>query len=311
MKQFFRFVLIIIGLYFTTGFTAGFAQESDMNSYSYWDFHPLHVGGNILRIGGANVHEQVKGANSAAIQRGRLFYRKTNAFLYMLVPLSMKSFFLPKVEWNTFTMDWGKNPKFNQTHFYYAGFSLTFYTTAVDRWRWILRAEYNLDTEHFGSPSLYGLFSGLVWGVHELNKQWNFHVGALGYSGMRGEQVYPIIGFDYSPDEHWTILATFPIEYYVQYKLDPHWKFSLRGRPLKERFRTGKSEPQPRSIFCYTSFGTELNVKYQIFLRLEIEAYGGYNLGGPFYIKNAVGKSGLYSELGAAPYGGLNLNWGI
>jgi len=181
----------------------------------------------------------------------------------------------------------------------------------MDRWRWILRADYNLDTEHFSTPHLYGLFSGLLWGIHEVNKQWNLHIGGYGYTGMRGDQIYPVIGVDYSPNDSWTILAVFPLEYYVQYKIDPHWKFSIRGRPLKERFRTGQHEIQPRSIFSYTSIGSELNIKYQIFLRLELELYGGYNWGGNFYIKNERGKNGLYADLGGAPYGGFNLNWGI
>ena len=160
-------------------------------------------------------------------------------------------------------------------------------------------------------PHLYGLFSGLAWGVHELSKEWNCHVGGLGYTGMRGNQIYPVIGFDYSPTEHWTFVAVFPIEYYIQYKIDPHWKFSIRGRPLKERFRASQNEPQPRSIFSYSSVGSEFNVKYQIFLRLEVEAYAGYNWGGTFYIKNAHGKSPLYTDLGGSLYGGLNVNWGI
>ena len=105
----------------------GFAQDSDINSYSYWDFHPIHLGGNVLRLSGANISDTSLG--------GRLFYRKTNAFLYMLLPISTKTYFLPQVNWTTFTMEWAKNPKFHQNHFYYAGFSLTFYTTAIDTWR--------------------------------------------------------------------------------------------------------------------------------------------------------------------------------
>lgn len=272
-------------------------------SFRYWDLHPLHVGGNVLALGSAKI--------SDAGQSGDLIYRKMNTFLYMIVPLNPKSYFLPQVEWNTFTMDWSKNRKFNQTQFNYAGFALTFYTTQIDQWRWVIRGEYNLDTRHFTNPSLYALFSGLLWGIYEINPQWNCHLGGLGYTGMRGSQIYPVIGFDYSPNKNWTILACFPIEYYVQYKLDPHWKFSLRARPLKQRFRVGDKEPQPRSIFSYSSTGVELNVKYQIFLRLEVEAYGGYNLGGTFYIKKGDGGSPLYMDVGGAPYGGLNLNWGI
>jgi hypothetical protein len=278
-------------------------EKSEGQSYTYWDVHPLHVGGNAIWIGGADLSDTPR--------RGKLFFRKANAFFYMIVPINRKSYFLPRVEWNAFTMDWTRNPKFNQHHFTYAKFALTFYSTQLEKWHWIVRTDYNLDTDHFSDPGRYGLFSGLLWGIHEINEKWHLHIGAYGYSGMRGEQVYPVIGFDYSPDKHWTVLLAFPIEYYVQYKIDPHWKFSLRGTPLKERFRTGANEPQPRSIFSYSSMGTELNVKYQIFLRLEAEAYAGYNWGGTFYIKNEHGSHALYTDVGGAPYVGLNLNWGI
>lgn len=280
-----------------------FAEEVDVSSYSLWDFHPIHVGGNLLRVGKASVTNTPEGGN--------LFFRKSNAFLYGLLPISSKSYFFPRVEWNTFTLNWTKNPKFNQDHFYYAQFALTFYSTALERWRWIVRAEYNLDLEHFSNPHLYGLFSGILWGSYQLYEKWHYHVGGLGYSGMKGSQIYPIIGVDYSPDEHWMFLGVFPIEYYIMYKINSHWKLSAKIRPLKQRFRAGKKEPQPRSIFSYSSTGAEFNVHYEIFMRLEIEGYVGYNFGGSFYIKDAQNHNPLYTDLGGAPYGGLTLDWGF
>ncbi|HEX2583264.1 MAG TPA: DUF6268 family outer membrane beta-barrel protein [Chlamydiales bacterium] len=292
MRRFFLLLLLSCSLY---------SQEEQQ--FSYWDIHPIHAGGNLLRLGQANVTDTDYG--------GDIYYRKSNVFLYMLVPISMKSYFFPRVEWNTFTLNWNKNPKFNQTHFYYVQFALTFYTSAIENWRWIARGEYNLDTEHFNNPSQYGLFTGLLWGAYQIHRKWHYHVGGVGYGGIGGQQVYPIIGADYAPNKYWTFQFVFPIEYFIEYKLDDHWRFSVRGRPLKERFRTGKNQPQPRSLFSYSSIGTEFNVKYEKFMHFEIEAYGGCNFGGSFYIKDEKGKNAIYTDVGASPYGGLSLNYGF
>lgn len=278
-----------------------FAQEENA---SYWDFHPLHAGGNAIAFGRADV------TLKNGPEDGTLLFNKGNAFIQLLVPVSRTSYFFPRVEWNTFTMDWNKNPKFSQTHFHYLQFALAFLSTAVEKWRWVARADYNLDIKHFAHPAMYGLFSALLWGTHEVRK-WHIHVGALGYTGLEGEMVYPVVGVDYAPNKKWLFQAVFPITYSIEYALNPEWRLSLKGRPLKERFRTGRLEPQPRSVFSYTSVGAELNLHYEKFLRVEFEIYGGYNFGGDFYIKDREGHFPLYTTFGGAPYGGATLNYGF
>lgn len=274
--------------------------EDEEPSQSLWDYHPIHVGGNLIYIGKADIDGP---------QHGHLVFQKQNIYLNMLVPISATSYFFPRIDWNHFILDWNKNPKFNETEFQYVQFGLMFYSTSLEKWRWILRAEYSLDLDHFSMPSMYGQFSGLIWGAYELHKKWHYHVGATGYAGLRGDIVYPIIGLDFSPNKHWTFEAIFPITYSIQYKLDPNWRFSIKGRPLKERFRTGTGQPQPRSIFNYSSVGTELNIHYEIPMRFEIEAYAGYNFGGKFYIKNQGGHKALYTDVEGAPYVGGNLDY--
>lgn len=276
-------------------------EEVERN-YTYWDVHPLHVGANAIFTGKASVSETPFG--------GDLVFNKEGAFVYMLVPINEKNFFIPRVEWNTFEMKWDKNPKFHDNRFNYVQFSLTFFTNDLDKWRWITRLDYNMDTAHF-ADARYGLFSGLLWGSYDIAEDWHYHVGAYGYTGMKGMQIYPVIGADYTLNKKWLFLLIFPIDYRIQYKFDEHWSLSLRGRPLKERFRTGSHEPQPSSIFSYSAIGTELNLRYEIFLRLEAEIFGGCNFGGNFYIKNRSAKRSLYTEFGAAPYGGATLNYGF
>lgn len=281
------------------------AQESttpapEEPTYSLWDFHPIHVGGNALVIGKADV--DVSGTAS-----GNLLFNKENAFLYMLLPISAESYFFPRIEWNTFEMNWSQNPKFQATRFYYAQFGLTFYTKALQDWRWIFRADYNMNIKH---PSArYGLFSGLAWGSHQIHPDWHYHIGAMGYAGLHGDIFYPVIGFDYTPSEKWLIQAIFPFAYSVDYNLTKEWRFSLLGRPLKERFRTGPNEIQPESIFNYSSMGAEFNIHYEKFMRVEAELFAGYNFGGSFYIKNQQAQNALYADVKGAPYVGAKLDY--
>jgi hypothetical protein len=172
-----------------------------------------------------------------------------------------------------------------------------------------MRAQYNLDNKHYSDPKEYGLFSALLWGANDLFDKWHYHIGALGYSGLEGGQYYPIIGVDYSPNDKWTFLAIFPIDYFIQYKFNDRWSVALKGRPLKERFRVSEDQPQPKSIFSYSSTGAELNFHYEIKSRLELDAYAGWNFGGEFYIKDQNGNNGLYTTTESSAYGGGAVNF--
>jgi hypothetical protein len=185
-----------------------------------------------------------------------------------------------------------------------------YYTTALDRWKWIMRLDYNLQVDHIEHPGLYSLYNALLWGSHQIHRKWHYHIGALGYAGLEGYNIYPIVGADYSPGAHWFIQAVFPINYSVEYKLS-NWTFAAKIRPMKERLRTGSHEPQPRSIFSYSSIGSELNVRFEKQFKVTIEGYGGYNWGGDFYIKNAYGKRAQYMDVRGSIYGGFALDYGF
>jgi hypothetical protein len=291
----------LILYFFAIGLTA---QELEEPSKSLWDYHPIHAGGNLLAIGNAGV-EHKDGSDF-----GKMSFNKENAFVYGFVPISRTSYFLPRVEWNTFSLDWNENPKFNQHRYDFIQFALTFLSIAVEKWRWIARADYNTDVNHFGH-SRYGLFSALLWGTHEMHRKWHYHVGAFGYTGYEGQEIYPVIGADYAPNKKWLFQIVFPITYSIEYALNPEWRLSLKGRPLKERFRTGPDEPQPRSVFSYSSVGAEINLHYEKFLKVEAEIFAGYNFGGDLYVKNSHGHKALYTNVSGAPYLGASLNWGF
>ncbi len=287
-------------LAFALGIVSLSAEEP---SHSLWDYHPIHIGGNAIAIGKADVNPR-KGA-----EKGEASFRKASSYLYMLVPVSATSYFFPRVEWNTFDLDWDQNPKFKQTQFYYLQFAMTFYSTALEKWRWIARADYNLDAQHFSQPGLYSLWTGVLWGTYEIHRKWHYHVGATGYSGCEGGTLYPIIGADYSPNKKWTISLVFPVTYAAEYKVNDWCRVALKGRPLRERLRTGSHEIQPQSVFNYSSMGAELNLLMEKTRRFECELYAGYNFGGTLYIKDLNGKNPYYTDLDGAPYIGANIDY--
>ncbi len=59
---------------------------------SYWDYHPLHVGVQSLRVGKADCEDDYP---------GHLYFRKTNAFASLLVPVDPKNYYFPRIEFNS------------------------------------------------------------------------------------------------------------------------------------------------------------------------------------------------------------------
>lgn len=282
-----------------------FAEECCEPKKSLWDFHPWHVGGNAIAFGKADV-DLKNGPHD-----GNVIFNKANLYTYFFLPINECNFFLPRIEWNAFTLDWNHNPRFHETHFQFIQFALTFLSVGLERWKWIARADYNIDLKHFSRARQYGLFSALLWGTHQIHRKWHYHVGAFGYGGLEGSEIYPIIGVDFAPNKKWFFQLVFPISYAIEYNINERWRIAVKGRPLKERFRVGKNEPSPRSVFSYSTFGAEFNVHYERFLRLELEFFGGYNFGGSLYFKNRHGHNALYTNVKGSPYAGASLNWGI
>jgi hypothetical protein len=295
-----------ISLLFLGVACALFAEQKPEAAYTYWDIHPLHVGGETIFVGQAPVTNTHTNRH-----QGQLTFNKNEAFLSILLPVSRTIIFIPRFEYSLIHLHWDQNPKFNQQWFEYFKPGLILFTNELDRWEWLVRADYNFDTKHFSEPMRYGLFQAVLWGKYEIFDKWHYHVGSLGYVGLEGGMVYPIIGFDYAPSKNWLLKAIFPIVYSVEYRLGEYWRFALIGRPLKERCRTGKDEPQPESIFSYSTMSAELNIRYEIPRRLEIAVFGGCNFGGDFYIKNSGGHKPLYTDVSYAPYIGARLDWGI
>lgn len=288
-------------------FVIASSQSFSEEQRSLWHYHPLHAGGQYIYLGKADCHNEHPSHHH---HLGTVGFSKANAFVSMMVPFNRHNIIFPQLQYNYVTFDWNKNTKFNETHFAYMQFDLLYYSTGLEHWKWIMRFDYSLQTKHFSQPGRYSLYNGLLWGAYELDDKWHYHVGALGYAGLESYNIFPIIGLDYAPSKRWLIQTIFPINYSIEYKLSK-WTFAAKLRPLKERLRSGSHEPQPRSVFNYSSFGSELNIRYEKQFKLAVDAYGGYNFGGKFYIKDQHGKHPEYVHFDGAIYGGASLDYGF
>lgn len=123
-----------------------FAESLCEEGKTIWDYHPIHIGGNGIFFGKADLDRR-RGSSD-----GQLTFNKENAYIYTFVPINRCNFFLPRIEYNTFEMNWDRNPRFNETRFQYMQFALTFLTNGLESWRWILRGGVQYRRQTFFSP---------------------------------------------------------------------------------------------------------------------------------------------------------------
>lgn len=271
---------------------------------SFWEYHPLHLEGSAVFVAPSDI--------SKSPEKGTLRFSKGETGAHFMVPLSKKSQFFPHLGWGTLTCDWNKNTLFREKNFSYYKTGMHFCTTAVENWRWIIGSTYTIDTKYASKIKTYGQLGTLIWGMHPITESLNVHIGSLFYIGLRRDDpVYPVIGLDYTINESWLIKAIFPLDYRVEYKVLPNLSLSLKARAFSERFRTGKNEAQPRSIFQYSATGGEINLQYQIEHRLDAQLFAGYQFGGTYYIKDQMAKTATYMGFSPAPYLGAKLDFGF
>ena len=224
-------------------------EPTELRPASIWDYHPIHAGGNLIAVGNANVKQ--KGGEPD----GELTYNKANAYAYCFVPISRQSYFLPRVEWNAFTMDWDRNPKFHETHFQFVQFALTFLSTAVEKWRWIGRIDYNIDVKHFTHPKTYGLFSALLWGSHEFHRKWHYHVGALATPDSKDKKSIRSLDLTTPRIKNGCFKSSFRSPIPSNIRSIKSGAFRLKGGPLKSAFALASWIPNPAPYFATRAWG--------------------------------------------------------
>lgn len=202
--------------------------------------------------------------------------------------------------------DWDKNPRFREDNYNLADISLTWVTTSLHKWRWVITGGGTVDPRDvdFGET---GVVYGVVWGRYAFNKCFAGHIGAFGFHGMQNTYGLPIIGFDWQIARAWRLHAIFPIDIALRMYVHPHWYFSLMYAtfgpwryPWRARDGIGRFD---RAIFNVYSNGGEFNVNYANNSNFQFGLGLGWNFGGWIHIKDKHNTHSKYYTYKGAPYG--------
>ena len=165
---------------------------------------------------------------------------------------------------HTFTrLDWNHNPFFNQTTYNTLNLGITGFSNRLVDWLWQAQIFANFDLKHFKFAD-YTSFDFFLWGRHNFNESLGFHIGVIGYSGMKIDRVLPILGFDWQITDQIKLNAIYPLNISLVYQFDCNWSFALAGRAFESRHRVGKQEELSRGLWRYRNVGAELALNYDI-----------------------------------------------
>lgn len=258
---------------------------------------PIHVAGRYRQIGSAEFEKH---------QRGHVDYADAYAAVYYTHFLNSENSLSWGVGYDYLKFDWEKNPRFSQKHFNYATASLGYVSTTLDRWRWLVNGGFTVEAEdfNFGQTAVY---HGMLWGRYHFSNCCGFHVGALGYYGVKNGYALPIFGLDWKWGSNWIASFIFPVNISLNYAFNDNWSaevaYSGFGGPYKypRRANDGKGRFHDPIFETYSS-GVDLNLLYQFDHLLKVTLGVGYNGGGWILIKNHENDHGKYYHYNGAPY---------
>lgn len=204
-----------------------------------------------------------------------------------------------------YDLDWNENPYFDENDYDMVSVSAGFYSHRLYNWDWKGSVKMNFNPDHLNFND-YVTWDLLLWGRYELASDWGFHAGFLVLTGMKIDRVYPIVGLDWTINEHWKVNAIFPLNFSVIYSLDCNWSFALASRFWDVRQRTGKTEPLSRAVWEYRNIGGELSANYKVG-GWNFNAHVGYTSGGRLKISDRHLNHSHKLNFAGSPYVGAEV----
>lgn len=213
---------------------------------------------------------------------------------------------LGEVGYSNTNINWRDNPFFDQGTFNTVNFALTLFTERLNKWLWTVRLAggYDYDRNDFSEATVYDL---MLWGRYTVNCNWGVHFGVLGQTGMRIDHVYPILGFDWTPNAKWEINIVYPVDMTIVYNMNCSWSFALGARFWDSRFRLAADEPIPNGLLVYRNAGVEMEARYHPNEWIKASVHAGYTTGGQLKVANQQYEDKLHFDFDAAPYIGGDL----
>ncbi len=127
-------------------------------------------------------------------------------------------------------------------------------------------------------------------GEYDYSKNIGVHVGFLGWTGLKIDKILPILGFDWTFCEKWTLNAVFPVNVSLVYAYNDKLSFAAAGRFFWNRHRIEKHALLSEGIWEYRNSGAELAVNYALKNFAALNLHAGYTFGGMlgFQINNTA-----------------------
>lgn len=210
---------------------------------------------------------------------------------------------LAQFGFNSTQLYWQENPLFDQRYFNNYIFALTGVTQRLCGWTWQAYASMNMDSKNVGLNN-FTTYDLIMWGKYQYTNNINVHVGFLGWTGLKIDKILPILGFDWTFCDKWTINAIFPINVSVIYAINDRWNVTAAGRFFWNRHRIQKDELLTEGIWEYRNSGAELGVNYFLHNLATVNLHVGYAFGGNVQLSNKNHKHTKKYEFESAPYAG-------
>lgn len=214
-----------------------------------------------------------------------------------------KEALLAQFAFNSTGLYWSENPLYQQKYFNNYCFALAGVTQRLCGWTWQGYASINMDSKNVGLNN-YSTYDLLMWGKYDYNDYVGVHVGFMGWTGLKIDKILPILGFDWTFCDKWTVSAVFPINISVIYAYSDCLNFTAAGRFFWNRHRLDENSRIPEGIWEYRNAGAELGVNYIWRQLVNLNIHAGWTFGGNVRISNKNHKHTRKYEFDGAPYVG-------
>lgn len=203
-------------------------------------------------------------------------------------------------------MDLNHNCLFHQKNFNALSLNLGGFSERLENWLWKGQVSFNIDPEHWDFNE-YMNYDFLLWGRYNYCQDIGLHIGFIGYTGMKIDRVYPIIGVDWQYDCNWKFNFVFPVNISAVYSFNDCWSVAFALRAFETRYRTGKNENLSRALFLYRAAGAEIGLNYKLASWISANIHAGGIFGGTLKIANRHYRQRHKYRFESAPYVGGQL----
>ena len=264
-------------------------------------FYPFSVSGSYLGVGEAKFH-------TTDVEGQKLRYTQVDGAFTFIYPFNPVCGLLFGAAYIGSDVDWKENPDFNETRFNYINFSVGGFTKSYDRWLWTGTAGIFIDTEEFDLHD-YAIYQGVLQGKYELNDWTIINFGFIFEAGLNQEHIWPIIGFELFPSENWRLNVVYPMNLKYEYFIWPELSVAASVRIIRNLHRVKDTEPLPKGIFEYQTWGGELDLLYNPFAGFFIKGFAGSTFRGDLKVTDRSYNNAVHYKFDGSFFGGGTVSW--